>query len=363
MTNDFIEYWSAAHLLLNNGNAYSPAELFQVQRSVGWSEASALLMWNPPWTLALLVPFGLLEHDTAQFIWFLCHSVMIFLGAQFLWRIYAATPTFSRAAWIALLSFAPVYFVLLLGQIAPLVLAGVIGFLLAARQGAWIRSGACLALASIKPHLLYLLWPVVLFWVLRERRWHVGAGFAVAFAIMASAPLLLDHQIYARYLALLSDRTVVLPQDWATPTLGTAISVLVGNRNSWLRWLPALFGLLWLRFYWQKYADRWDWSDALPLILLVSVATAPFSWTFDYVVLLPAVMQSAVWVSASNQGGHARWYAALYFSLCLILIIGKAMVRTDFWYFWLAPALLILYVSLIQDRKKFHGRKTVITTS
>lgn len=353
MTNDFIEYWSAAHLLLNKGNAYSPAELFQVQQSAGWSEASALLMWNPPWTLALLLPFGLLEHDTAQFIWFLFHAVMVFLGGQFLWRIYAGTPSFSRTAWIALLSFAPVYFALLLGQIAPLVLAGVIGFLLAARQGAWLRSGACLAVASIKPHLLYLLWLVVLIWVGRERRWRVGAGFVVTFAIMASAPLLLDPQIYPRYLALLSDPTVVLPQDWATPTLGTAISVLVGNRHSWWRWLPPLAGVLWLCIYWRKNAGRWAWTDELPLVLMVSVATAPFSWTFDYVVLLPAVIQSAVWLSASDPRGHARWYAALYLSLCLIVFIGKAFVRTDFWYFWLAPALLVLYVSLMQDRKTF----------
>jgi len=361
MTNDFIEYWSAVHLLLNNGNAYSPAELFRVQQSVGWSEATALLMWNPPWTLPFLLPFGLLDHDSAQFIWFVFHSVIIFLGAQLLWRIYAGTPSFSRAAWIALLSFPPVYFVLLLGQIAPLILAAVIGFLLAARQSAWFWSGACLAVASIKPHLLYLLWLVVLLWVWRERRWQVGAGFAATFAVMASAPLFLDHQIYARYLALLSDRTVVLPQDWATPTLGTAVSVLFGGHNSWLRWLPSFGGVFWLYRYWQKNADGWDWSTELPFILMVSVATAPFSWTFDYVVLLPAVMQSAVWLSAPDRRSHAHWYSALYLALCLILILGKTVVRIDFWYFWVAPAFLVLYVSFYRDRSATPSRMKAVS--
>ena len=53
MTNDFIEYWSAAHLLLNHGNGYSPAELFRVQQSVGWSEATALLRedYREGWSL------------------------------------------------------------------------------------------------------------------------------------------------------------------------------------------------------------------------------------------------------------------------------------------------------------------------
>ncbi len=65
--------------------------------------------------------------------------------------------------------------------------------------------------------------------VLRERRWRVGVGFCVTLAIMISAPLLFDWQIYPRYLTLLSDRTVVLPQQWATPTLGTAINLLLGE--------------------------------------------------------------------------------------------------------------------------------------
>jgi hypothetical protein len=246
------------------------------------------------------VPFGVLDHDTAQLLWFLLHTVLIFLGAQLLWSIYTGSPTPSGIGWVALLSFTPVYFVLLLGQIAPLILAGLIGFLLAMRKQAWFCSGACLAVASIKPHLLYLLWLVALLWVVRERKWQVGFGFAITFAIMASIPLLLDNQIYARYLTLLSDRTVVSPPQWATPTLGTAFNVLIGNQNNWLRWLPAAGGALWLFRYWQKNALQWDWSVELPLIILLSVATAPFSWTFDYVVLLPAVMQCAVWLSASD---------------------------------------------------------------
>jgi len=48
---DFVEYWSASRLLLNGGNPYAPDELLQLQRSVGWGSGTALIMWNPPWTL------------------------------------------------------------------------------------------------------------------------------------------------------------------------------------------------------------------------------------------------------------------------------------------------------------------------
>lgn len=346
MTNDFIEYWSAANLLLHHGNAYSPAELLALQRSVGWSDPAALLMWNPPWTLTLLAPLGLLDYDTAQFLWFIIHALIIFVGAQLLWRIYSETPALSRRGWIALLAFAPVYLVLLLGQIAPLILAGVIGFLLAARRGAWFGAGAWLALAAIKPHLFYLLWLAALLWVLRERQWRLAAGFCLTLALLAGAPLLFDGQIYGRYLALLNDGSVVQPQQWATPTLGTAVNVRLGGQHDWLRWLPALGGTVWFASYWSKQQLRWDWPVQLPLVILVSVASAPFAWSFDYVVLLPALMQCA-----ADQRQPRAWPAVGYFALCFAVLLGKVWVRNDFWYFGLAPGFLLLYVWLRHERK------------
>ena len=346
MTNDFIEYWSAANLLLHHGNAYSPAELLAVQRSAGWTDPAALLMWNPPWTLSLLAPLGLLDHDTAQFVWFVVHALIIFVGAQLLWRVYAESPALSSRGWIALFAFAPIYLVLLLGQIAPLILAGVIGFLLAARRGAWFCAGAWLALAALKPHLFYLLWLASLLWVLHERKWRLAAGFSLTLALMAGAPLVFDGQIYPKYFALLADRSVIQAQEWATPTLGTAVNLLLGGQHDWLRWMPALGGVVWFAGYWSKHRSRWDWPAQLPLIILVSVASAPFAWSFDYVVLLPALMQCA-----AEQSRQRGWPAAVYLALCFVTLLGKAWVRNDFWYFGLAPGFLLLYVWSRHERK------------
>lgn len=350
MTNDFIEYWSAANLLLHHGNAYSPAELLAVQRSAGWTDSTALLMWNPPWTLTLLAPLGLLDHDTAQFLWFVIHALIIFVGAQLLWRVYSATPALSCRAWIALFAFAPVYLVLLLGQIAPLILAGLIGFLLAARRGAWFCAGAWLALAAIKPHLFYLLWLAVLLWVLHERQWRLAAGFGLTLALMAGAPLIFDGQIYARYLALLADGTVIQPQQWATPTLGNAVNLLLGGLYEWLRWLPALVGAVWFTGYWSMPRSRWDWPSQLPLIILVSVASAPFAWSFDHVVLLPALMQCA-----AQERPRPGWPTVWFFLLNFATLAAKLWVRNDFWYFWLAPGFLLLYVWSRYERKIVAG--------
>jgi hypothetical protein len=351
MINDFIAYWAAARLLLNNGNPFLPADVLEMQRSAGWTGFMPLLMYNTPWTLSLLLPFGSLDHDTAQALWFLQNSVFIFLGAFLLWRLYSNTETLHHLAWVALLTFPPMYFVLLIGQIGPLVLVGLIGFLLATRKQAWFWAGTWLALASIKPHLLYLLWISALLFVLRERQWQLGAGFVSLFGVMVILPTLWDPQIYLSYINVMSDRRVILPIDWANPTVGMAVSALFGNRYGWLRWLPSIAGVFWLLRYWQKNCRTWDWSVQLPLVVLVSVVTTPYAWTFDYVILLPALMQGAVWCRIAGNRQRVHWISTVYLALGSISLLSKIIVRNDFWHFWFAPALLILYLLLHREYK------------
>ena len=343
MLNDFIEYWAAAKLLLNGGNPYSPTELFHAQRQIGWSQSEPLIMWNPPWTLSFTFPFGWIEYETAQFAWFLLHAMVVFVGAQVLWRIYGGDSQKSRYTWLSVLTFAPAYFVLLLGQIAPLMLLGLLGFLIFARKSAWGLAGASMTLVSVKPHLLYLLWLALFMWLVNERQWKLFAGLLLAGATVISIPLLFNAGIYSRYIELIGTGHVLRPLDWATPSLGTALGELLAIHGMWIRWLPSAAGGLWFLWYWSRHADKWDWISELPLILLVSVATASFAWTFDYIVLLPAVIQCAVWTARSKKP-QRRLVIGIHLALGAVLLVAKVFIRNDFWYFWVAPAFVFFYL-------------------
>ena len=48
---DFVAYWTAAHLLLAHHNPYSLGEVFRFQQGLGWREPIPLIALNPPWTL------------------------------------------------------------------------------------------------------------------------------------------------------------------------------------------------------------------------------------------------------------------------------------------------------------------------
>lgn len=346
MMNDFVEYWAAARLFLSGGNPYSPAELFKTQQVAGWTEPVPLLMWNPPWTLSIIWPLGLLDYDTGQLIWFLLHTLIIFIGAQLLWRIYGGAPHQTRYAWMAALSFAPAYFVLLLGQIGPLILLGLIGFLVATEKKSWLLAGASLALVSIKPHLLYLLWLALLLWLCKERYWQAFLAMLACAGVVVTLPLVFDPKIYARYATMFESAGIVRPSDWATATLGSIFGELFRSRSQGLRWLPPIAGAAWFLWYWRAHSGGWNWLDRLPFVLLVSVATASFAWTFDQIVLLPALVQGMVWLANRAAFGQHKTLVLFYLVINAILLAGKLYIRNDLWYFWAAPAFLVLYLCL-----------------
>src|SRR5947207_1920622 len=57
---DFVEYWAAAKLTLNGENPYDPAKLLPLQQAAGRDTDEAIMMWNPPWSLAVVLPLGVL---------------------------------------------------------------------------------------------------------------------------------------------------------------------------------------------------------------------------------------------------------------------------------------------------------------
>ena len=69
---DFTEYWTAGRLNANGENPYDGTKMRDVQRSLGLDD-TAIMMWNPPWTLTLVMPLGLLPFRMAYGAWVLLH--------------------------------------------------------------------------------------------------------------------------------------------------------------------------------------------------------------------------------------------------------------------------------------------------
>ncbi len=346
---DFVEYWAAARLFLSGDNPYDTAALFETQRAVGWAKTQPLIMWNPPWILTLIAPFGLLSYSLGRVLWFFLQIALVLLGSGLLWRIYAPEAPTTWPGWVLGICFAPTLFAIRVGQLAPFFFLGWVAFLWWERQRRDLWAGASLALITLKPHLLYLFWLFLALWVWQNRRWRIWGGLGLGLGFMIGLPALYSPAIIGQYLSLIAHSS---PLYWGTPTWGALLRLILGVDKAWLQFVPPALGLLLGLYLAHRWGKGWRWEDAGPLVLLLSVITTAFGWSFDQVILLPAIIRSAIIARRSP----LRWRIwRIAFILIEIAALGLNLKQADeIWYVWLAPAWLLLYlVSFPSPRHAF----------
>jgi hypothetical protein len=157
-------------------------------------------------------------------------------------------------------------------------------------------------------------------------------------------PLYFDRDIYSHYFALYRLEGILQPFDQATPTLRNIFPLMLGNSDQWLQSLPTAIGIAWVIYYWQRHKAHWQWSEELPLVLLVSVTTSFFAWTYDYVVLIPALIEVTAWIRRSRLPWYRSWAALCYLAINGVHAVMRFWFAEEFGFMWLAPALLLSYV-------------------
>jgi hypothetical protein len=340
---DFIEYWAAGRLNARGDNPYDPERVHQLERDAG-RDTPEVLMWNPPWTLPLVMPFGLLPVYLGYLVWLGMLFAVLVLCLETLWRFYEGPAGQRWVAWLATFTFLPTYFALTAGQIAPLVLLGAVAFLWLERGGHGALAGCAAVLLAIKPHLSYLFWIALLLWAVQRRRWAVLLAGSVTGLALTAMALCCNPAVLGQYWHTITTNP---PAQYRSPTLGTILREAVGGGGFGLQFVAPVLGLIWFVPYWLRHRHHWVWGDRLPLLLLVSMVTAAYgAWPFDLVLLLVPVLQRAA--TCWRDGSPARrWLAGGAY----LAINGVALVQIVnrvewFWFLWMAPALLLLYLVL-----------------
>jgi hypothetical protein len=336
---DFAAYWAAARLLLTDGNPYSPSELLALQRAVGLAESTPLIMWNPPWILSFIWPFGLLDFTISQFLWLILNVFLVLFSSHQLLKLYGGSQSKAGVAWLLAFTFTPTVYALILGQVTPVILFGLATFLSMERKKNWIGIGLVLALMSIKPHFLYLFWIAAALWLGSLRDWRIACAIGLAGLTAGLLPLLFDSAIYSNYIRVYQSADYLKPLDLPVPSLRNVVKVLFNLDGFLIEHLPTAAGAVWILIYWRRHRLEWVWTEHLPLILLVSIVTSPYSWTYDHIVLLPAVIQTYSWLR-----DRATSVMTVYLTFNAIYLTARYFVPLDFWYFWMAPLFLSVYL-------------------
>jgi len=360
---DFVEYWAAARLTLTGQNPFDGNLLLPLQQAAGRDTQDAIMMWNPPWSLPVVLPLGLLPAREAQLLWLLVNLVVSGFCADRLWLLLGGDRSRRWLGWGAALLFMPTIFALSSGQISPFLLLGAVWFLECERRGWQYLAGAATVLVAIKPHLAYLLWIGLAVDALARGRWRVLVGGAVTGVVCALLPLAFNPHVWQQYADAMGNRP---PAQWISPTFGSVLRLAFGAEFFRLQFVSVAVGMAWFAWYrWKKRHD-WNWSRELPLVLLVSFVTAPYgAWPFDMMLLLPAVFvlliewQTIGGANTSWAPGSPRFAIAGLVAIDLGCVVLNLCRAESFWFLWVSPAVLALYVLHLRRTHGVHAPRSL----
>ena len=309
--NDFYSRWAGARAWWVQGlSPYSEEASRQIE--IGIFGRRALPGEDPGpfaypfYAVFLIAPLAFLPYVWAEAAWLaLLQFALIggILGSIRLveWHI---PPLLLGVTLISMVFFYHSARAILLGQFAVIVFALVAGMLLAlqARRDLW--AGVLLALATIKPQMVFLLVPLALLWAIATRRWRLVWGFAGAMAVLCGASwiavpgwlgdFLTQMMRYSSYTAIGSPVWVItryfFPALGAPGEIGLSLVLAGWALVTWLR--------LWRTPSWPMFL--WTVSFTLIVTNLIALRTA----TTNYVVLfIPLIHLLAVMQTRWPRGG------------------------------------------------------------
>jgi len=282
---DFVTYWSAGRLLVQRTDPYDAPATLRLERSVGYpADTPPLIMRNAPPSLPMVLPLGFLGIRAASLLWSLLMVVSLWLAV----RMIAAMHDRKMGGLDLLgITFAPVLSCLISGQMALFVLLGLALFLRLHRTHPFL-AGAALWLCALKPQLFLPFGVVLLAWIVASRGYRILLGAATAFALSTAVVCVLDPLVWVHYARMMNAAQL---EAKLIPCLSTMLRLAIDPGKVWLQAVPAALGCVWALAYFRRHR-RWDWIEHGSLLMLVSVAVAPYSWFMDQAVLLPALLHA-----------------------------------------------------------------------
>ena len=346
---DYVQYWAAGKLALAGENPYSAELLLPLERAAGRRSTAtgaageldqAIMMWNPPWTLPLVMPLGWLPARVGQILWFLLGLGCFLATAALLWRVYDGPPSLRWQAFLLTFSFIPTFFALGAGQITPLVLLGLALFARWTALNRFFWAGLATVLLGIKPHLVYLLWPLMLADAIYLRRFRLILGGGIGGIALSAIAWSVNPAIFSLYLTELADRP---PAQWVSLTIGSGLRLLLGEGEFGWQFLPVPLGLLFALIWWWQQRHRWHWPEQLPVLMLVSLLTAPYgAWHFDLILgLLPLIARAALLARRESQRPLVGFLIAVMVMNLVMLILNQFNV-SSLAFIWVTPVIFIL---------------------
>jgi hypothetical protein len=349
---DFLLYWAAGKLFLQQANPYDAEALLSITNTIQ-IQPYPFVNWNPPWTLILTAPFALLPFKLAQTLWYTILVTALLWMADWFWRFRASSPDYREIAWLSIILFLPVLHALYLGQINLLVPVGLLLFYRAVEKKRCVLAGLAVLLIAAKPHLVFLFFLFLGLWCLKHRLWSILFAAALSLTLPVILLSLYNPSLLGDYVAAVGSRGG--PFEWATPTLGTVLWMLFDSSSALLRMAPPIVGLCIGVLIWQNgWKKTFSWNEHLAPILLLSVCTAAYAWPHDLVVLFPVILIMLIWFSEDML---RKWWIPVGIvvaeACAYAVMVSNGSAFYGFWFPWVLAG---LYWFCLKSSQPTHQR-------
>ncbi|NLE44960.1 MAG: DUF2029 domain-containing protein [Chloroflexi bacterium] len=318
---DFFQLWYSARVLfLEHRDPYDQQVAMEMQyalygRAAEVSESQAAFYYPLP-LLLLVAPLSVLPYSWAAAAWLTLLLATVAVAVLVAARDVGLrlSPPWAAALVVAVLAWFPVAWSITLGQVAAVLMLPLVIGLGGLLRGRYRLTGVCLALAALKPQLVYALLPAVCLWAAVNGRWDL-----LSFTVLSGLILTLAAGIFVpawpiRFLDAVTRYAGVSP---FAPPLQILLRDRLGLTIDW-PWIAvsAFLGLgcLWL---WRSAgADLARISYAVAMTLVVSTLSLPHIGMINQLVLLWPLMFALKEVSSTIQRGSV---VALGFALAVVV--------------------------------------------
>lgn len=328
---DFAVYWATGRQLVHHANPYDPAAMGQMERAGNPVSGASRYMRNPPWSLPLAWPLGLLSARAASLPWSLLMAAFLVIAVRLLWGMFGRPGSHLDLLGYA---FMPAVTCVLMGQTSLFLLLGLVLFLRLYRTHPF-WAGAALWLCMLKPHLFLVFGAVLLTWIFVSRRYRILLGAIVAMAASCALTECIDPHAWMQYLQW-AHRSGIARE--FIPCFGVALRNLINPAKEWIVFTPALVACVWGLLYFWRRRQNWDWLEHGNVVMLVSLLAAPYCWIYDQCLVLPALLYAACSTRSRNL---LTLLAMVCLALDLQLIFAVPLHSAA--YLWPAPVWLLWY--------------------
>lgn len=290
-----FNYWTAFQEFSNSKNPYDPSVLSL--RIAPRPEAG--IVWNPPQIFVILYPFLSLSFENSVRLLLFSNILAMPIIACLILRLFEVKDRSIKAAsYVSSIAFMPAWNAFGMGQWSLLICLSMIFSMFLMTRGRQVLAGLAFLPVIIKPHIPYLLLLAFAWWIIKEGRFRFALSFLAGLTTLSLVALFISPEIFFQWMGISFSPAVM-----KTPTLVTFLRLSLESNRVLPDWpmilVPATSSILllsWLNF--RKKTIQWE--RLAPSLTCLSLILSPYSWIYDFSLLLPLQVMLVIQVLGSN---------------------------------------------------------------